>query len=180
MNSKKFEYTNKDIPYLKRDITFRTIFSALLIVMFIWQFVSIVIVSIKSSLTIMQICSSILVFISTLLLSYISLLYVFKDFRIIAAIKMKGRCVSAVQMLIKTNKRSFIRLYNLVLQFITLLTVLVLICSLTYSILQATFFSTISFYMPLLLTICVAGFNSIYHVKDEIHIQNTVQEYYNY
>ncbi len=177
MNSKKFEYTNRDLPYLKKDIIFRTIFAVLFLMIFTWQFIAFVKMSINKSTTLMHIISAIVVFICCLMLTFISLLYVFKDFRIISAVKLNGRCVSSVQILIKTNKKSFIWLYSLLIQLLTLITAIVLICSITYSILQITYFSTISFYLPFLLTICVSGFNSIYHIKDEMHIQNTVQEF---
>lgn len=179
MNSKRFEFNNKDLPYLKRDIVVRTIFSLLFLAVFVWQFAITINGAIAKSLNILQICSSILVFICSLMLAMISLLYVFRDFRVITAIKVHGRCVTSVQMLIKTHKRSFIWMYSLLIQFLTLATTLVLICSLTYSILQIAYMSSISFYLPLLLTICLSGYNSIYHIKDEMHTQNTVQEYYN-
>lgn len=179
MNSKRFEYTTKDIPYLKRDIFFRALFAGLLIAVFLWQFIAIIYKTATSSITIMQIASSILVILCSLLLAFISFMYAFKDFRIISAIKLNGRCVSAVQMLIRTTKRSFIKLYSYLLEFLALITSLVLICSIVYAILEATYLSTTSFYMPLLFMICISGFNSIYHIKDEIHTQNHVQEFYN-
>lgn len=179
MNSKRFEYTNKDIPFLKKDIVLRTVFAALFILVMVWQFASIVMISFDGTLSIMQICSSVLVFLCCLLLTLISFLYIFKDFRIIAAIKMNGKCVSSVQILIRTTRRSFIRLYSILIQFLTLVTSLVLLCSLTYSFLQITYMSTISFYLPFLLMVCVSGFNSIYHIKNEISTQNSVQEYQN-
>ena len=92
---------------------------------------------------------------------------------------MNGKCVSAVQMLIKTNKRSFLWLYNLLIQLLTLITSLTLICSATYAVLQATYLSMISYYLPFLVAVCLSGFNSIYHIKDEMHVQNTVQEFHN-
>ena len=117
-----------------------------------------------------------IVLISSLLLSLVTMSYAFKDFRIIAAIKMRGKCVSSVQILFKTNKTSFLWLYNFIMQFLALATSLVLIGCITYSILQVAYLSTISFYMPLLLMLCVASYNAIYHVKDEIYTQNNVNE----
>ena len=179
MNSKKFEYTDRDLSYLKKDIIYRTIFALLFLIVFTWQFISFFKASITKSTTTMQIVVAIIVFVCCLMLTFISLLYIFKDFRIISAIKRNGRCVSSVQILIKTNKKSFVWLYSLLIQFLTIITAIVLICSITYSILQIAYFSTISFYLPFLITICISGFNSIYHIKDEMHIQNTVQELQN-
>lgn len=180
MNSKRFEYTHKEIPQLKKDILFRTVFAVLFLVIFVWQFISTVIVVVNSSLTIMQSCSSAMVLILSLFLALICFLYAFKDFRIVAAIKMNGRCVSAVQTLFNTNKNSFIKLYSFIIQIVTLCTTLILVCSATYSILQATILSSVSFYMPLLFMICLSGYNSIYHIKDEIRTQKLVQEYNRY
>ena len=179
MNSKRFEYSNKDIPYLKKDIVYRSFFTIMFLIVFVWQFASMIQTAMDESLVILQVCSSILVFITCLLLSFISFIYIFKDFRIIAAIKMNGKCVSSVQMLIRTNKKSFLWLYNILIQFLTLVTAIILICSITYTILQVTYMSTMSYYLPFLMSICLSGFNSIYHIKDEMHIQETVQEFHN-
>lgn len=177
MNSKKFEYSYKDIPSLKKDIVIRSCFSFSFLCIFIWQFIDIIVTAMNSSLTIMQIASALIVIASTLLLSLVSLLYVFKDFRIIAAVKINGRCISSVQMLVTTSKRGFLNLYRLLTQMLTLLTSLILICSITYTILQAAYLSYISFYLPLLLLICMSGFNSIYHINEEMRTQKNVQEY---
>lgn len=177
MNSKKFEYTHRDIGHLKKDICFRTVFFFIFLGLFIWQITTIIMEALNSSISVYKTISSVVVLICSLMLALISLMYVFKNFRIISAIKLNGRCVSSVQMLVKTQKKSFLWLYNLLIQFLTLITSLVLISSITYSILQATYMSHVSFYMPLLFTICISGFNSIYHVKDEIKIQNNVHEY---
>jgi len=178
MNSKIFEYTNKDSSYLKKDIAFRTFFSVLFLAIFVWQFASMVKLALKNSMNIMTIGVSVLVILCSLMMFIISMLYAFKDFRIMAAIKMNGKCVSSVQVLIRTKKRSFIWLYKLLIQILSVATALVLIAVITYSILQVSYYSTVSFYIPLLLLICISGFNSIYHIKDEMHIQNTVQEYH--
>jgi len=173
-NPKRFEYQHKDISYLKKDIVFRTIFSVLFLAIFVWQMVGIILSF--SSMSTMQIVISALVLLSCLMLAYVSLTFVFKDFRIISAIKINGKCVSSVKILLQTKKRSFIWLYNLLIQFFTLMTSLVLIASITYTILEVTYLSSISFYMPLLFLISLSGFNSVYHIKDEIKVQNQLQE----
>lgn len=174
-NPKRFEYQHKDIGYLKKDIAFRTIFSVLFIGIFVWQIVN-MFMGFSSITQNLQIVTSIIVLISCLMLAFVSLTFVFKDFRIISAIKNNGKCVSSVQLLVQTKKRSFIWLYSLLIKFFTLVTSLVLIASVTYTILEVTFLSSISFFMPFLFMICLSGFNSIYHIKDEIHTQNYVQE----
>lgn len=176
MTTKKFEYMNKDIKQLKIDIAFRILFSSLFLAIFVWQFIFMILYSTKGLLGPAQAIVSAIVLISSLLLCLIIFFYAFKDFRIIAAVQMEGRCVSSVQILFSTKKSGFMRLYSYLIQLLTLATTLVLVSCLTYSILQVAFQSTISFYMPLLLMICVSGYSSIYHIKDEILTQNTVQE----
>ena len=176
MNTKRFEYFHKDIKQLKIDIGFRIFFSVLFIACFIWQMVSTITISMKGSLSFVQTIVSGIVMVTSMVLCLITFSYAFKDFRIISAIKMNGKCVSTVSILFSTRKSGFVRLYHYLIQFLTLAVSLILIASITYSILQITVLSTISFYMPLLLTICVSGYNSIYHIKDEITTQNTVQE----
>lgn len=175
MNSKKFEYYHRDVPQLKKDIVVRCFFSVIFLATFIWQIANIITENSKTSPSIMQIIVSVIVLISSLILFCIVLLYAFKDFRIIGAIKMQGKCVSSVNILFSTKKSGFLKLYSLLIQFLTLATSLVLIACVTYSILQIAYLNSISFYMPMLLLICMSGYSSIYHIKDEIHTQKNVQ-----
>lgn len=176
MNTKRFEYYHKDIKQLKIDIIFRVIFSLLFIACFVWQMISTINVYLDNALTPIKALVSCIVLVSSILLCLITFFYAFKDFRIIAAINMNGKCVSSVQILFSTKKSGFLKLYSYLMQFLTLSVSLILVACITYSILQITILSTISFYMPMLLTICVSGYNSIYHIKDEIVTQQTVHE----
>ena len=176
MNVKHFEYYNKDIKQLKIDIVFRIIFSILFIACFVWQMASTIMSYLDGTLTTMKGVVTCIVLVTSLLLCFTTFIYAFKDFRIIASIKMNGKCLSTVQILFSIKKSGFLKLYSVLMQFLTLAVSLILVASITYSILQATVLSTISFYMPLLLTICIAGYNSIYHIKDEITTQQTVKE----
>ena len=176
MKRKNFEYFHKDIKQLKIDITFRFIFTALFIATFAWQIVSMVMEQINGGLSLMQGVVGAIVLISTMLLSLATFSYAFKDLRIISAIKTRGKCVSTVSILFSTKKTGFVKLYNYLIQFLTLVTSLVLVACITYSVLEVAYLSSISYYMPMLILICVAGYNSIYHVKDEILTQKTVQE----
>lgn len=176
MKLKKFVYVHKDVKQLKIDIFFRILFSTLFLGIFAWQFTTMAMYIASDKLSNPKGVISIVVLVSSLLLCLITFFYAFKDFQIIAAIKMSGQCVSSVSILFSTHNTSFIRLYNYLIQILTLGTTLVLIASLTYSFLQITVLSTISFYMPMLILICISGYNSIYHIKDEIRTQNTVEE----
>lgn len=176
MKSKKFVYFEKDVKQLKKDIVARVFFSTVFLAIFIWQFASMFIKYNNNSLTNMQTIFSACVLASSISLFAITFLYAFKDFRIIAAIRHNGMCVSSVAILFSTKKTSFARLYQALITLLTLATSLVLIACITYSILQYTYLSEISFYLPTLVLICMAGYNAIYHIKDEIRTQKTVKE----
>ena len=176
MRSKKFEYFHKDIKQLKIDIIFRFIFSFSFLAVFIWQIISMILVASKNDLSLIESIVASLVLVSSFMLCFVTFSYAFKDLRIISAIKMNGKCVSSVNILFSVQKTGFLKLYSFLMQFLTLATSLVLIASITYSILEIAVLSTISFYMPLIVLICMAGYNSIYHIKDEINTQKTVHE----
>lgn len=176
MKLKRFVYVHKDIKQLKIDIAFRVLFSCLFLGVFVWQFVFMIMYGVQNRLTTPHNVISAIVLISSLLLCLVTFFYAFKDFRIIAAINMTGKCVSSVQILFSTNKTSFVKLYSYMSQLLALATSLVLIATITYSILQATVLSTISYYLPFLIMVCLSSYNSIYHIKDEMTTQNKVQE----
>ena len=135
-----------------------------------------IIAGINGNLTTNNVLVGTIVLISSILLCLVTFSYAFKDFRIIAAINMTGKCVSSVKILFSTEKTGFMKLYSYLVQILTLATTLILIACVTYSILEITFLSTISFYLPLFFLICISGYNSIYHIKDEITTQKTVQQ----
>lgn len=177
MNSKKFEYAHKDIPFLKKNITIRTIFCVFFLVIFAWQLLSIYLAGDFSNLTIVQIFSSSFTLLITLLMSFISLMYVFKYFRIISAVKKHGKCISSVQVMFNIKKSGFIKLYKLLTEGLTLLAVVILVCVATYSILSLTYYATVSFYLPFLITLCLSSFNSVFHIDEEVKIIETVNQF---
>lgn len=176
MRSKIFEYYHKDIKQLKVDVAFRIVFSCFFLAIFVWQLSSMIIRGLNHNLTASQGAIAAVVLITSILLCLVTFSYAFKDLRIIAAINMTGKCVSSVKMLFSTEKKGFMNLYSILIQLLTLATTLILIACITYAILEITFLSSISFYMPLLFLICMSGYNSIYHIKDEITTQKTVQQ----
>ena len=179
MNFKVFEYHHKDVPALKKDITFRAIFALLFFVVFVWQLTTLLIKVINNSVHLGIIISSTIVLVVCLLFAVISLLYALKELRIIGAIKTRGKCVSSVDILHNLNKDSFIKLYSIVTEILAIATSLVLICAITYSILEISFYASVSFYLPLLLTICLTGYFSMFHIKNEMNIVKTVEEFHN-
>ena len=176
MRTKRFEFNKKDVNHLKKDIILRTLFSILFLTVFVWQMISIVKKSTGNNLSIIQTTVSIIVLIGSLLLGLVSLFYAFKDFRIISVIKVNGRCINSVPILFSTKKSGFVWLYNILIQILTLATTLVLIACITYTILEISYFATISFYVPILVFVCISGYNAIYHIREEIYKQNILNE----
>ena len=93
MNSKKFEYSSKDTPFLKRDVIFRAMFIALFLAVFIWQLVIVFSHNVKS-LPVATIVVSVLTMIIAVLFILICLLYISKSINALSKIKKDGRCVS--------------------------------------------------------------------------------------
>ena len=178
MNLKKFEYVHKDIPFLKKDILYRFSFILIFLFIFAWQFATLILNMMTDSITNIMIFSASFVMILSLLMFFCALMYIFKDFRIISTIKKSGRCVSSVQVLFNLEKRGFLNLYRLINTIISLLTALVLIASVTYSILEAHYYSSISYYLPILVVLCAISFNSVFHIKGEIKTLETVKQYH--
>ena len=177
MHLKKFEFTNKDIPFLKKDIVWRLSFTAMFCAIFIWQFIAFIVAQTKGLMSTGRIVATIFVLVLSLMLAFIGFIYSFKDIRIVAAIQKRGSCVSTVDVLFSIKKNSFIRLYDIVCQVLAYVSLFVLLCSITSMILNAAFYSTISYYMPILILLCVSGFNGVLHIKSEIKTMQTVLEY---
>lgn len=178
MNLKQFEYLNKDVPFLRKDVFMRLAFTLLYFVVFAWQFASVVIKSINGAeITLPMIISTVAVLVICLMFAGLSLMYCFKSFKTLSVVRKNGKCVSRVDILFNTDKKGFVTLYSYITKFLTLVCSIVLLCSFVYSFLEATYFSSISYYMPVLATICCSGFYSSYHINAEIDIVKNVKTY---
>lgn len=177
MNLKKFEFTNKDISFLKKDIIVRLSFTVMFCAIFIWQLVSFLVTQAKNAMSTGRIISTVFVLILSLMLAMIGFFYSFKDIRIVNSIQKRGSCISTVDVLFSIKKNSFVRIYDIICQVLAYVSLFVLLCSITSLILNAAFYSTVSYYMPILFLLCIAGFNGVFHVKSEIKTMQTVQEY---
>lgn len=177
MNLKKFEYQNKDVPFLKKDVIFRILFAVLFVAVFVWQIVSLFLQYSKSSLNVAMIISTIIVLLTSLLFALLSILYALKDLRIVSVVNKRGRSIDTVSIMFNTEKKGFLNLYKIINEVLAVLSLLVLIFSLTYSVLEFYYFSAVSYYMPVLLLIVVSGFNASYHLNTEIATIQTVQEF---
>lgn len=177
MNSKKFEYQHKDVPFLKRNLVIRTIFTLIFLGIFAWQMISLFLIQMEGSLSILQIVTSSFVMIMCLLLGFISLMYAFKYFRIMGAIKRRGKCVSTVQIIFSLKKTGFMKMYKILTELLTLLSVVILVCTATYSILSIAYYSTVSFYLPFLVALCLSGFSAVFQIDEEIKIVENVNQF---
>lgn len=177
MHLKKFEYLHKDVPFLKKDLGFRVFFILLFIAVFAWQFISILMQDFSTSVNIPMLISSVAVLLISLMFITLNLMYSFKNFKVLSVIKKQGRCISSVDILFNTKKSGFVYLYSLITKALALVATLILVCSITYSVLQITFYANVSFYLPLLAVVCVCGYYSAYHINTEIKTVKTVQEF---
>ena len=177
MNYRKFEYQHKDVPALKKEILFRCIFAGLFLLIFVWQFIAMIAKLSNTKLTAGMVLSTCLVMLLALLFAALSLLYCLKANNIINVIKKTGKCVSSVDMMFNLKRDSFIRLYSIINAIVTLIASLILISSITYSILEIAFYSSINYYIPLLAIICLTGFYSAYHMHIELNTMKYVEEF---
>lgn len=179
MNQKRFQYQNKDIPFLKKDIRVRIFFMILFGVVFFSQLILLVLNQIDKTITLSMIITSAVIMLLSLMFSIISLVFAFKDMRAIQTISRTGFVVSAVSTLPNLEKRSFVRLYSVLTTLLAIVMLITFTSVITYSILQFVHFATISFYIPLIMLVTIVGFNSAYHVKHEIKTFENVQTFIN-
>ena len=177
MNLKSFEYRKKDISMLKKDATIRTISAILFALVAIWQ-ICLLVSSIKDeTLSGLNIISACAVFFFCFVFALVSLLQITKNARTINVITAKGKCVSSVNILFSTEKTGFMKMYSIVTKVIAVLCLVVLFCSITSAFLQAKFMETMSFYLPLLVALCLVGLYSSHHVDMQITAVKTVDEF---
>lgn len=177
MNLKNFEYLSKDVPFLKKDLIFRASFAVLFFTLFLIQIVSMFKNIVTDSLNIGMAISSTVVLITCGLFSFLSIIYMLRDLRTIDTINNHGKCVSSVDILLSVKKDSFIKLYSFVCDLLALVASLILVCSLTYSVLQATYYDYVSYYLPLLITVSFTAFYAVFHIKNEIATMQNVNRY---
>ena len=177
MNLKNFEYLSKDVPFLKKELIFRATFTVLFFTIFLIQFITMVKHLIQSTLNIGMAISSSVVLLVCALFCVISIMYMLKTINIIRVVSNHGRCVSTVDIMLSTKKDSFVKLYSFVCDVLAVFAAIVLICSFTNAVLEATYYSTISYYLPLIVTISLTAFYAVFHIRNEIKTLQTVNKY---
>ncbi len=177
MKFKKLEYQHKDLPILKKDMIFRIIFMSLFLAIFIWQLISMFFNYFHDSLSNTMLIVSVFVMLISLILALTALIYAFRDINIINEVRHQGKAVRTISVISNNKKGSFLKMYNYLSKFIAFVMMLVLVCGVTYSVLELVYFSSITFYMPILILFAISGFNSVYHIKMEMNTISSVQEY---
>lgn len=177
MNQKRFEYQNKDIPFLKKDALKRILYMFLFLGVFALQLTMFIFNQIENKNTKTTVIVAAFVMLVSFIFALMSFAYAFKDLRLIGVVKNNGFVVSAVSVMPSIEKRSFLRLYSLLTNLLSLLLLLLFISTVTYGVLQFMHFATYSAYLPAILLITILGLNSSYHVKHEIELTKTVKEY---
>ncbi len=177
MKFKKLEYQHKDLPFLKKDTGYRILFMSLFFLIFIWQLISMFSYYLSDSLSTTMLIVSIFVMLTSLILTFTALIYAFRNLNIMNQIRHSGKSVRTISIISDNKKGSFLKMFNLLTKFIGFVMLLVLVCGLTYSILEIIYYSSITFYMPVLFLFAISGFNSIYHIKAEMNTIQNVNEY---
>ncbi len=180
MRTKRYEYQHKDIPMLKKDFAFRIFFMCLFIFVFVWQFILFVVSYRRNDLSTIKLAESIIVMFVTLVFASISISYAFKDIGIMQRIKLHGVAVKNIIILSGVKKNSFLKIYYIISQIIAFAMIVVLVSAITYAILQYVYFTTFSFYLPILFFVSFSGFNSVYHIRYEIKTIQNVKAFNSY
>lgn len=177
MKVERFEYQHKDIPMLKKDIFFRFLFMLLFAGIFGWQLILLIMNYLRDTLSTFKTIVSVALLISSLMFAIVSFTYAFRSLNTMQKVVLHGSAVKSVSIISNAKKNSFLRIYFFVTELISLVMLVVLCCAVTYNVLEYVYFTTISYYLPLLLFVSIAGFNSVYHIKAEIKTIQNVREF---
>ncbi len=175
MSQKRYEYNSKDKVMVKKDTAFRIVFLFLFLAIFFWQFI--LIVTQRDNLDPVKITISFLVMFTSAMFVLLGMIYIAKNLKILNRIKLRGRAIFNVTVISTGKKNSFLNIYKIVCEIIAFVMLVVLTCGLTYSVLELIYYSTISFYMPLVAIMSLTGFHTVYHINNEISIIKNVREY---
>ena len=177
MNTKKFEYDIKDKKSLKNDIIFRIFFTILFISIFAWQFTLLLLSKNEGTLSTLKIYLGLSVLFTCLIFVIISMMYIAKNLKILDQLKFHSKAVVSVTVLSSGKKGGFLRLYKFISEVIAIIMLVLAVCAITYSVLEFMHYSTISFYLPLISIITLTGFNTVYHINNELKIIENVRAY---
>ncbi len=177
MKLETFEYHNKDVPMLKKDMAFRILFVGLFFIVFLWQLLFMIRDFSLGTLTTIKSIVAVVVLLVSFMFMLVAFVYAYRSINIVNDVKHHGKSVKTLTVLSDNKRGSFIRMYSLLTRFITLIMVLALLSGLTYGILEYVYYKTISFYLPIMFFVAASGLNSVYHIHAEIKLMNDVQKY---
>lgn len=168
MKTKTFEYNVNDIKMLKRDLVLRIVLCIMLGAIMIWQGVILALELINTTIDQFKIISTSFVFATAIIYLILGIFYTAKNRRIIRVIKSTGKCTSSVTFIFNVKKHGFVRIYHILTIALTLLSIFVLIAAITYAILSVSILKELSYFYPVLITLCVVGLYSCLHISTEI------------
>lgn len=176
MKAKQFQYRNKDIPMLKKEITARMLYAVLFSLIFFVQS-TVFFVNIDFNFSILAKSIILTTMILSLLLAGVSFIFAMRAMSHINTIKRHGSSVATITLIFSSTKKGFLNLYRIILSIISFVISMLLIAVITYSILEIIYLGTLSEYLPALLLTAAASYNSLFHVKQEIKIMQTVNPF---
>lgn len=178
MNFKQFEYVKKDIKNVKGDTAFRMFFFILFMATFFSQVALIFFDKSKVEMKTLDYILSSLCLFFMVLFAFLALVYSLKNIKIVNSIKNYGKFEERVTLIFSTEKRSFLMLYSFITDILAVLSMLVLTVIITYSALDYAYFTTISFYLPFLISMCLVAIFSAHHIKHEIYIMKNLRQFH--
>ena len=178
MGKKRFEYQHKDKPALKKDIAFRLMFAVLFLGVFVWQIIDLVLVKKNGNATALNIVIGAIVLFFALMFILVAILYAIHDINTLRQINKNGKSIRVVTVFNVKSKTSIVKLYSAVTKIIAIVMLLLFCSACTYSVLQFVHYSTIPYYLPALLLLCLSGFNAVFHINAQIDLMKNVYEYH--
>ncbi len=178
MAAKRYEYQHKDIPMVKKDMKLRLVFSILFLGIFAWQVLNLLMAKMSGSLSRLEIIVGTVTLVFCLMYTIVAIMFAVQDFKIIKNVNKTGRSIRYVTLFSANDKSSFIRMYTLISDIITIIMLLILASSVTYSTLHYIYYETISYYLPALVMLTLSGFNGVWHMNNEITLMKNVEEYH--
>lgn len=176
MGYKKIEYTHKNISQLKSENRYRILFAIFFLLVLTAQIVLFIIEGQK--LSNIKYFIGFFVMISSFLMATTSILYFLKNNRIITQILTEASAVRMSANFLNTDKSYVLKLYAVFNIILTALSSIILLCSLVYTFLEFAYYSNLTFFLPILLLICISGYNTVFHIKYEILTAENVDKYF--
>ncbi|MBE7076898.1 MAG: hypothetical protein E7374_03280 [Clostridiales bacterium] len=179
MTTRKFDFHASNIPLLKRDMITRLIFTFLFLGVFFYQFTVLFIDYLHDKVGLLKISVGIVLLFLSMMFCLLSFLYAYKDMKIMNKVKKNKVHTTNVAILFPPKSQKTAKFYLIVQEILSIIALLGFVWYLTYSILEYAYNHTYTFYLPLIAFIALTGFNTVYHIRNEMKILDQVQEHSN-